>query len=68
MNVLPPLNRTFEVGGGARSRHVRLMVEDAMINEETMIYSIGIRDSENTVNVGVDEEWSPPDTWEYYIQ
>lgn len=48
--------------------HVRLMVETAMLNEESLIYSIGIRDSENTVNVGVDEEWSSPDTWEYYIQ
>lgn len=48
--------------------HVRLMVENAMFNEETLIYSTGIDDSENTVNVGVDEEWSYPDTWEYYVQ
>ena len=47
---------------------VRLMVETAMVTDQSLIYSIGIRDSDNTVNVGVDEEWSPPDTWEYYIQ
>ena len=48
--------------------HVRLMVESTMRNDGSLIYSIGIRDSENTINVGVDEDWSSPDSWEYYIQ